>query len=535
MLPRRPHLRRGAIVSLVCSVAIGSALVGVSPSSAATSGSDVITTVAGGGATTSIASGGASLSASLGSPLAAVFDASGNVVFPDQNNNVIRVAATTTGTFFGHAMTAGHLYTIVGNGVDGDIGDGSNKPLTSAELSGPNGIAIDAQGDIAITDSGNDAVRLVAATGGLRYGQEMTAGEIYTIAGGGQEGDITPGGSTFSAGLTSPDGVAFDSQGDVIVADTGNDLIRIIPAVARTVFGMAVQPGRIYTIAGNMNYGYSGNGGPGPAAQLQLDTFNGVAVDSKGDVVFSDVDNQVVRMVAANTGTSMGRAVKAGDIYTLAGSGPNDEGFKGNKKPATKAWLDTPQGVAVDGAGNLFISDSANNMIRLVPAAKGTYDGMSVKAGDIYTIAGDGIAGYAGNGGPATASKLSDPAGLSVGPSGGLLLADSANNVLREITGSVLPPPTLTVVKPASGPTSGDHKVTLIGANLSDTIAVIFGSQPALTFTVKSARKVVAFSPSAAIGKVIVRVYTTTGVSVASPADSYTYLAAAAKRHHHRR
>ena len=115
-------------------------------------------------------------------------------------------------------------------------------------------------------------------------------------------------------------------------------------------------------------------------------------------VWFADVDNEVVRMVAASTGAAFGRAVRAGYIYTLAGSGPNDQGFRGNKKLATKAWIDTPQGVAVDGAGNIFFSDSGNNLIRLVPAVKGRYDGMKVKAGDNYTVAGDGIAGNAGNG-----------------------------------------------------------------------------------------------------------------------------------------
>jgi hypothetical protein len=533
---RFQRLKRRAVVLIAGSVIAGSALVGVPASSAAAGGSDIITTVAGGGGTPGIGSGVASQSASLGAPEAGAFDSHGNVVFADQNNNVIRVAAASTGTFWGHAMTAGHIYTIVGNGIDGDIGDGSSNPLTSAELSGPSGVAIDSLGDLAITDSGNDAVRFVPAVGGVRYGQQMSAGKIYTIAGGGQEGEITPGGSTFSAGLTSPDGIAFDAQGDVIVADTGNDLIRIIPAVARTVFAQAVQPGSIYTIAGNMNYGYTGNGGPGPSAQLQLNTFNGVAVDAKGDVVFSDVDNQTVRMVAAATGTSLGRAVKAGYIYAIAGSGPNDEGFKGNKKPATKAWLDTPQGVAVDSAGNVFISDSLNNMIRVVPASKGSLDGFGVKAGDIYTIAGNGQPGYSGNGGRAAAAALNGPAGLSIGPSGHLLVADNGNNVLREVAGTPPPPPSVSVVKPASGPFSGDRKVTLIGANLEGVTAVMFGAKPALSFTVRSARKIIAYSPSAAVGKVTIRVTSPTGTSGASPVDTYTYsFAAAAKKHHRRR
>jgi len=532
---RSHRLKLGAVVAVAGSVIAGSTLIGVGPSSAATGGSDRITTIAGGGATQGIGSAVASLSASLGSPLAAVYDVHGNAVFADQNNNVIRVAAASTGTFWGQAMTAGHIYTIVGNGIDGDIGDGSSRPLTTAELSDPNGLAVDSIGDLAITDTGNDAVRFVAAVGGFRYGQEMTAGRIYTIAGGGQEGEITPDGSTFSAGLTSPDGIAFDAQGDVIVADTGNDLIRFIPAVARTVFAMAVTPGSIYTIAGNMNYGYTGDGGPGPSAQLQLDTFDGVAVDPQGDVVFSDMDNEAVRLVAAATGTSLDRAVKAGYIYTIAGSGPNNEGFKGNKRPAVRAWLDTPQGVAVDSAGDVFIADSLNNMVRVVPASKGTLDGIAMKAGDIYTIAGNGQASYSGNGGLATAAALNGPSGLSIGPSGHLLVADNGNNVLRQIAGTPPPPPAITAVKPASGPISGDRKVTLVGANFKGVTAVMFGAKPALTFTVKSAKRIIAYSPTATLGKVTIRVTSPTGTSPANALDSYTYLIAATKRHQHKR
>ena len=129
---------QGAAVAVACSVVAGASLLAVAPSAeAATAGRGAVTTIVGGGATVSIANGTPTLAASLGSPVSAVFDAQGNVVFADQDNNVVRVAAESTGTFYGHAMTAGHLYTIVGNGVAGDIGDGSSTPLTSAELSGP--------------------------------------------------------------------------------------------------------------------------------------------------------------------------------------------------------------------------------------------------------------------------------------------------------------------------------------------------------------------------------------------------------------
>jgi hypothetical protein len=240
----------------------------------------------------------------------------------------------------------------------------------------------------------------------------------------------------------------------------------------------------------------------------------------------------VVRLVPAATGTYLGRAVKADYIYTIVGT--SNEGLKGNKKPATKAWLDTPQGVAVDTAGNLFISDSANNMIRFVPAAKGTYDGMAVKAGDIYTIAGKGPAGYTGNGGLATEADLNDPAGVSVGPSGRILIVDNGNNVIREMSGTAPAAPVVTAVKPSSGPTSGDRKVTIVGENLSNTSAVMFGSRPAARFIVKSDKKVQAYTPAGSVGRVSISVYTPTGVSVTSPANSYTYLPASATKKKHR-
>ncbi len=159
-----------------------------------------------------------------------------------------------------------------------------------------------------------------------------------------------------------------------------------------------------------------------------------------------------------------------------------------------------------------------------------------MKAGDIYTIAGNGNTGYSGNGGLASAAALNSPAGLSIGPSGHLLVADNGNNVLREITGTPPQPPKVTAVRPTSGPTSGNRKVTLIGANLRGVTAVMFGSKPALTFTVKSARKVIAYSPTATVGRVTVRVIAPTGTSVVSPVDTYTYLIpSATRKHQHKR
>jgi sugar lactone lactonase YvrE len=524
-------VRAWVALAVTGSVVAGSALIGVSPSSAATaSGADVITTVAGGGTSTAVTNGIASTAASLGSPLSAVLDQYGNAVFADQNNNVIRVAAATTGTFYNVAMTAGHTYTVVGD-PSNTTGDDSGAAL-SVSLSDPNGVAVDAAGDIAITDTDNDAVLFDPAASGTYFGQPMTAHVVYPIA-----GDLDPNGAistyAFNAGLSSPDGIAFDAQGDVVVADTGNYIIRIIPRTAHTAFGQAMQPFSIYTIAGNTNYGYSGNGGPAVDAELGLDTFNGVAVDPRGDVVFSDVDNNVVRLVAASSGSAYGRSVTADDIYTIAGT--SRAGFKGDKKPAAKAWLNTPQGVAIDAAGNLFITDSANNRIRLVSGAKGTYDGVAVKAGDIYSVAGNGGTGDTGNGGPATSAELNTPTGVSVGLTGGLLVADNGNNVIREITGTPPGQPTVSAIKPTSGPITGDRKVSISGANLTGTTAVMFGARAALRFTVKSAKKIIAYSPTSTLGTVVIKVYSPTGVSTVSAVDAYTYQAASAAKKHGRR
>lgn len=527
--PVRSRLKTGAFVAVAGAVIAGSALVGAAPSSAApaATGTDVITTVVGGGASTAL-NNVASTAASLGSPLAAVIDSHGNVVYADQNNNLIQVAAASTGTFYGVAMTAGRIYTVVGDPT-GTVDD--SGPQLSAVLFDPNGVAVDAAGDIAITDTANSVILFDPAATGTYFGQPMTAHVVYPIAG---DSDPTAAVSdfAFNAGLQSPDGIAFDAQGDVVVADPGNDIIRLIPRAAHTAFGQALQPFYIYTIAGNMNYGYTGNGGPATAAELQLDSFNGVAVDPRGDIVFSDVDNNVVRMVAATSGSYLGRAVTAGDIYTLAGT--SKAGYKGAAKPATKAWLDIPQGVGVDAAGNLFISDSANNRIRFVSNTAGTYDGMPVKIGDIYTIAGNGATGYAGNGTPAISAELNTPSDVSVGPSGALVVADNGNNVLREITGGGAVP-AVSAVKPPTGPTTGGRKVTIKGTNLANTTAVMFGSRSAQSFVVKSATKIVAYSPAGSVGTVTVQVHSTTGVSAATTTDSYTYLlAGTSKRNRHR-
>ena len=484
---------------------------------------DVISGVAGGGASASLANGVPANSVMLADPVIAVYDSHGNVVFADQNNNVIRVVAESNGTYYGLAMTAGDIYTVVGSGVSGYAGDGACSgghcsPLTQAQLSGPMGVAVDAAGDIAITDSGNSAVRFVAATTSTHFGINMTAGGIYTVAT--PDGTLAPIEQDNAAALLSPDGIAFDAQGDLVVADTGNEVIRVIANTTHVAYGQALSPGTIYDIAGNGNQGFSGDGGPGTSAMMSLEPITGVAVDASGNVAFPDADNGEIRMVAASTGSYHGRAVQAGDIYSIAGNGK--AAFSGDGNPAASAAFNLPQGVAYDAAGDLYIGDTLNNRIRVVAAAKGVINAKKVTAGDIYSFAGNGSTGAGGNRGPASSAALNSPAGVAVGPAGQVLIDDEGNNVLRQV---VPPGPTALRIHPSAGVFTGGQRVVIHGKNLSGVTSVMFGSKAASQIISKSPKKVIAYTPASMPGTVAVRVNTAGGTTAVSAGDFYTYTA----------
>ena len=189
--------------------------------------------------------------------------------------------------------------------------------------------------------------------------------------------------------------------------------------------------GDIYTIAGTGTEGFGGDGGPATAAKVALPLS--VTVDGAGNVVIADWFNNRVRVVAAGTGTFYGQAMTAGDIYTIAGNGT--QGFSGDGGPATAARLYAPRGPALDSAGNLVFADNGNNRVRVVAASTGTFYGQAMTAGDIYTVAGNGAMGLSGDGGPAVAAALASPVSIAVDGGGNLLIADAANNRVREVTG----------------------------------------------------------------------------------------------------
>src|SRR5579871_5903869 len=338
----------------------------------------ILTTVAGDGQDRFAGDGGQAVKASLDQPGGVALDSAGNIYISDTNNNVIR-----------KVNPQGIISTIAGTaGVSGFFGDG--RSALSARLNGAFGLAVDPGGNIFIADTNNFRVREV-----------KSSGTITTVAGNGTFRYFPDGTGAVNAPLFEPHGIAVDSSGNFYISDTSNSSIRKIDP----------RTGQISTIAGNGSREYGGDGGP--AVNAQVDDPTNVAFDSAGNMYIADTDNEVIRKVA-----------KDGTISTVAGL-PDPTGnylYNGDGISATKAFLDTPIDIAVDSAGNLYISDYGHHRIRKV-ATNGT----------ISTIAGDGTARFAGDGGPASKASLRFPRGLAFDQSGNLYVVDYGNSRVRRI------------------------------------------------------------------------------------------------------
>ena len=389
-----------------------------------------IYTVAGGG-TSGLGDGGPATNAELLRPRGVTVDRSGNLVIADTGNKRVRVLATSTGTFYGRPMAANDIYTVAGNGTAGHRGgySGDGGAATGAELFYPSEVALDRSENLVVADTHNGRVRVVALSTGTFYGQAMTGGDIYTVAGNGSSSYAGDGGPATAAGLSRPRGAAIDRAGNLVIADSGNNRVRVVATSNGSFYGQAMTGGDIYTVAGNGTGGSGGDGGP--ATEAELNSPNGVGLDGSGNVVIADTASNRIRVVAVFTGSFYGRHMTAGDIYTVAGTGT--PGFKGDGGPASRAELSNPEKAEVDGSGNVLIGDTANNRIRLVAVLTGSFYGEHMTAGDIYTVAGNGTRGFSGDGGPATSAGLNQPCGVAVDGSGDLLIADSLNSRVRMV------------------------------------------------------------------------------------------------------
>jgi uncharacterized protein (TIGR03437 family) len=400
-----------------------------------------ISTFAGNGTMSYSGDGGAAIQAQLNTPQGVAADAAGNLYIADTLNNVVR-KVSPNGTIANFAGKGGSA---------GNSGDGG--AATGAQLNGPQGLAVDASGNLFIADTLNAKVRKVS-----------TSGVITTVAGSGTPGFGGDGGAAASAQLNLPVGVAVDAAGNVYIADFGNSLVRKVSA-----------SGAISTVAGNRSFGYSGDGGP--AVNAQLDGPQGVAVDAAGDLFIADTGNNLIREVTPG-----------GLIATVAGNGL--AGYSGDGGPATSAQVGSPVGVAVDAAGDIYIVDNSNCVRQVYPN------------GLIATIAGNGSLGYSGDGGLATQAQLNAPLAIALGTNGNLYVADTSNNAVRllqyagnslaistvtnaasNLIGPVAPGEVVVIYGSGLGPAAVaqyqlDPTTGLVDTNLAGT-SVIFGGTPA--------------------------------------------------------
>ncbi len=228
-------------------------------------------------------------------------------------------------------MTAGDIYTVAGDGSAAFSGD--KGPATSAGLDA-SGVAVDGSGNLVLADTPNQRVRVVAETTATFYGQAMTAGDIYTVAGNGTAGfkDTRP---ALKGELNKPTAVAVDGSGNLVIADTGNDRVRVVAAAGGTFYNQPMAAASIYTVAGHANTGSAGDGGTAITAELASPA--GLLLDASGNLLIADSTDNRVRLLAESTGTFYGQSMTAGDIYTIAGTGPWGTAATAGR-PASPPW-----------------------------------------------------------------------------------------------------------------------------------------------------------------------------------------------------
>jgi YVTN family beta-propeller protein len=456
------------------TVAVGSAPIGIG-----VMGTVKVSTVVGG----YVGDGPSALNAAIGGPYSSVYDSAGNLYISDFFMNRIR-----------KVTPAGAISTYAGTGICGYNGD--NITSTSAMLCDPNGLVLDAAGD------------LIAAGGDSRIRKITPSGTITTIAGNGVFGYSGDGGPALNAEIGQPFQITYDAAGNLYFDQVGNCVVRKVDTA-----------GRITTIAGTGTCGYNGDGILATTAQLNLP--RGVVADSSGNVYIGDTQNHRVRKVSAAGGGGA-----AGIISTFAGTG--NGGFSGDGGLATSARVGNPEGLQVrsgvlyiasggrarvrmvnlstqiintyagssygyDGDGNALLAtrftgpkslefgtsgnpifnDAYNGRVRramagIVRTYAGGFigaDGASatsaalvfpealavdktgnlyiadeggnrvrkVSGGKISTIAGNGISGYSGDGGPGTSAMLNEPFGVAVDSAGNVFISDAFNNVIRKV------------------------------------------------------------------------------------------------------
>ncbi len=471
----------GLILATVL-IAPTAAILQSEPALAATGGD--ISTIAGNGTAGYSGDGNLATGAELNFPKGVAVDSEGNQIIVDSFNDLVRVVAVSASNPgyllsgcsgscpTGSIWTVGDIYTIAGTGTPGYNGDGIFA--TTAQLGdNPTLVSVDPEGNPVIADFNSSRVRVVAVSasnpgyplGGCSETCAWTHGYIYTIAGTGTAGYNGDGMLATNAELDADNGVALDAEGNVYIADSVGNRVRVV-AVSPTNPGLQLSgcsgtctpwtQQDIYTIAGdgptntNGNHPYNGDGISATGAQLNYP--NGVGVDPMGNVLIADSNDNRARVVAvsaSNPGYPLsgcpgscptGSTWTVGFIYTIAGTGT--AAYNGDGQRATSAEIAFPIDVLSDAQGNAIIADTNNSRVRVV-AVSGSNPGYLLggcsgtctwSVGNIYTIVGDAIGGYNGDGIPATSAEINTPNGIAVDREGDIFVADYGNSRVREVT-----------------------------------------------------------------------------------------------------
>jgi hypothetical protein len=333
----------------------------------------VIKTIAGDSIQGYLGDGGQATVAELNNPSGVAIDVAQNIYIADQFNNRIRKVSPL-----------GIITTFAGNGNGASTGTGSfsgdGGQATLAGLFNPTGVTVDATGNLYVADKVNHRIRKV-----------NTSGVISTVAGNGTAGFSGDGGMATNAELNNPYSVAINGAGDLLISDQSNYIRKV------DVLGV------ITTIAGNGMAGFSGDGGQ--ATNATLNSPSGITIDKKGNIYIADGNR--IRMINS-----------FGIINTIVGGGST----LGDGGIATSAKLNLPKGITIDSIGNIYIADWGNQRIRKVDTS-----------GIINTIAGNGVAGFSGDGGSATSAELGFPNGIILDSTGNIYISDYGNNRIRKV------------------------------------------------------------------------------------------------------
>jgi len=372
----------------------------------------------------------------------------GSASTPASNTYGYEVYASYNSTSWDSASFAGPMYS---NTCKDTIAQQVSGGL-AAPLSNPYGLAYDAAGDLFIADTGHSRIRMIPQSSGTYYGISMVAGDIYTIIGDGTSGSANDGNlntdPTNPPRVSVPRGVTVDQYGNVFVADTGNNAIRFLyNNNGGPTYGLgSPTQNHVYTIWGSLGNTGDGTGAAAIGANGKLSTPQDVAVDSHGDVFVPDMGNNKVKELSAQANGTNQFAVGAMNqwwAYTIAGTGVS--GGTGDGASATAAKLSSPQSVAVNGSGDVFISDRGNNEIRAVSAATSeTIFGVAYGANSKGFINGIvdtgqsscGTYSTCGDSAAATSAKINAPYYINFDGAGNLLVNDQADSRVRVVFAS---------------------------------------------------------------------------------------------------